>query len=116
LQQDEIADHVPERVKHLPTALLALTVDHADDVPHVVRHVRVTAHRVRVLVHIRTLPAKLRMLRNGLERVGIAAIVVNPDRAGRVQSRVVKRRPSQYSRMTKRRAALKRELMKARGP
>jgi hypothetical protein len=48
-------------------------------------------------------------------RLVAAAIVVNPNRPGRVQPRVVKRRPLGYSRMTKPRAVLKRALMKSSG-
>ena len=75
-----------------------------------------------VAVHLETTPERislmdvLRLLRHGLNRLIVAAIVVNPDRPGRVQPRVVKRRPLQYSRMTKPRAVLKRQLMKTGGP
>lgn len=71
--------------------------------------------------HLETTPERvslidvLRLLRYGLDRLVAAASVVNPDRPGRVQPRVVKRRPLQYSRMTRPRAVLKRELMKSGG-
>jgi Transposase DDE domain len=39
-------------------------------------------------------------------------LVVNPDRPGRVEPRVVKRRPKQYPRMTKPRKELRKHLMK----
>ncbi|HRS28683.1 MAG: IS4 family transposase [Phycisphaerae bacterium] len=68
--------------------------------------------------HLQTTPERislldvLRLLRYGVIRLVAAAIVVNPNRPGRVQPRVVKRRPLQYSRMTQPRAVLKRALMK----
>jgi hypothetical protein len=74
-----------------------------------------------IAVHLETTPERvslidvLRLLRHGLDRVLAAAIVVNPDRPGRIQPRVVKRRPLGYSRMTRPRAVLKRELMKTAG-
>ena len=58
----------------------------------------------------------LRLLRQGLAGVTDAAITVNPDRPDRHQPRVVKRRPLQYSRMTRPRAVLKRELMNNSSP
>jgi hypothetical protein len=78
--------------------------------------------KTMLAVHLETTPERislidvLRLLRHGLDRVVLAAIVVNPDRPGRVQPRVVKRRPLQYSRMTRPRAQLKRELMKTPSP
>jgi hypothetical protein len=69
-------------------------------------------------VHLETTPERVslidvvRLLRQGLDRVVTATIVVNPNRPGRCQPRVVKRRPLQYSRMTKPRAVLKRKLMR----
>jgi hypothetical protein len=54
----------------------------------------------------------VRPLCHGLDRTSNAAIVVNPDRPSRVQPRVVKRRPLGYSRMTRPRDKLKRELMR----
>ncbi len=50
----------------------------------------------------------LRLLRQGLTHLATAAIVLNPHRPGRHQPRVVKRRPLQYTRMTKPRSELKR--------
>ena len=73
-----------------------------------------------IAVHLETTPERvslidvLRLLRHGLDRLA-AAIVVNPDRPGRIQPRMVKRRPLQYSRMTRPRAVLKRELIKTGG-
>lgn len=75
-----------------------------------------------IAAHLDTAPERvsfidvLRLLRHGLDRLAAAAIVINPDRPGRHQPRVVKRRPLGYSRMTKPRAVLKRELMKSRSP
>ena len=76
-----------------------------------------------IAVHLETTPERvslidvLRLLRHGLDRAAVAvAIVVNPDRPGRIQPRMVKRRPLQYSRMTRPRAVLKRELIKTGGP
>ena len=75
-----------------------------------------------IAVHLETTPERVsfidlvRLLRHGLDRVAVAAIVINPNRPGRVQPRVVKRRPLQYSRMTQPRYILKRELMKQHGP
>jgi hypothetical protein len=43
---------------------------------------------------------------------GLPELVVNPDRPGRVEPRVVKRRPKQYSRMTRPRRELRKHLMK----
>ena len=68
-------------------------------------------------LHLETQPARislldvLRLLRHGLTHVGTATIVVNPHRPGRPQPRVVKRRPLEYSRMTRPRHELKRELL-----
>lgn len=42
----------------------------------------------------------------------LSVLVVNPSRCGRVEPRVVKRRPKQYFRMTKPRAVLRKELPK----
>ncbi len=53
----------------------------------------------------------LRLLRYELTHLAAAALIVNPDRPGRGQLRVVRRRPLQYSRMTRPRAELKRELL-----
>jgi len=70
-------------------------------------------------LHLETTPQRvslidvLRLLRYGLTHIVTAAIVINPDRPGRHQPRVVKRRPLEYSRMTQPRAVLKRALMKA---
>jgi hypothetical protein len=78
----------------------------------------ICAVRTIVALHLATTPARisvrdvLRLLRYGVARVAHAAIVVNPDRTGRIQPRVVKRRPLQYSRMTRPRAELKRELLR----
>jgi len=69
-------------------------------------------------LHLETQPARislvdvLRLLRCGLAHVVTATIVVNPHRPGRHQPRVVKRRPLEYSRMTRPRAELKRELLR----
>ena len=41
---------------------------------------------------------------------GVADLVINPYRPGRVEPRVVRRRPKQYDRMTRPRAELKTQL------
>jgi hypothetical protein len=77
---------------------------------------------VVIALHLDTTPARvslidvLRLLRHGLAGVDNASITLNPDRPGRHQPRVVKRRPLGYSRMTRPRAELKRELMKNSSP
>lgn len=82
----------------------------------------ICAAMTAIAEHLQTAPERvsfidvLRLLRHGLDRVAAAAIVINPDRPGRVQPRVTKRRPLQYSRMTRPRAELKRELMKTHSP
>jgi hypothetical protein len=80
----------------------------------------ICAVRTVLALHLETRPERislldvLRLLRHGLRHVAAAAIVVNPDRPGRRQPRVVKRRPLQYSLMTRPRGELKRELMRNR--
>ncbi|MBN2448294.1 MAG: transposase, partial [Phycisphaerae bacterium] len=77
-----------------------------------------------IALHLETTPERvslidvLRLLRYGLMNVtpAIATITLNPNRPGRHQPRVVKRRPLGYSRMTRPRAELKRELMKTSSP
>lgn len=75
------------------------------------------AVRTVIAVHLETEPVRvsvldvLRLLCVGLDRVVDPAIVLNPDRPGRVQPRVVKRRPLGYSRMTRPRRELKRKLL-----
>ncbi len=46
----------------------------------------------------------------GIEEGDLTDLIVNPSRRGRVEPRVVKRRPKQYSRMTKPRAELHKSL------
>jgi hypothetical protein len=46
----------------------------------------------------------------GVEEADASVLVVNPSRRGRVEPRVVKRRPKQYMRMTKPRAELRKML------
>ena len=41
----------------------------------------------------------------------LSVLLVNPVRTGRVEPRVMKRRPKQYPRMTKPRSVLRKELM-----
>ncbi len=49
----------------------------------------------------------------GSERgADVSVLVVNPSRRGRVEPRVVKRRPKQYFRMTKPRVVLRKKLPK----
>ena len=75
------------------------------------------AVRTVIAVHLETAPARVslldvvRLLCCRLDRVADAAIVVNLDRPGRVQPRVVKRRPLGYSRMTRPRRELKQKLL-----
>jgi len=78
----------------------------------------ICAVRTLAALHLQTTPDRislldvLRLLRHGLTSLAQAAIVVNPDRPGRHQPRVVKRRPKQYSLMTQPRAVLKRQLFR----
>jgi hypothetical protein len=46
----------------------------------------------------------------GVEEADVSVLVVNPSRPGRVEPRVVKRRPKQYMRMTKPRSELRKSL------
>ena len=46
----------------------------------------------------------------GVEGSDASVLVVNPPRRGRVEPRVVKRRPKQYMRMTKPRGVLRKQL------
>ena len=46
----------------------------------------------------------------GVEEADESVLVVNPSRPGRVDPRVVKRRPKQYMRMTKPRSVLRNQL------
>lgn len=48
----------------------------------------------------------------GVEEGSLTVLVVNPSRRGRVEPRVVKRRPKQYMRMTKPRSTLRKQLPK----
>jgi hypothetical protein len=48
----------------------------------------------------------------GVEAADVSVLVVNPPRRGRVEPRVVKRRPKQYMRMTEPRSALRKQLPK----
>ena len=73
-----------------------------------------------IAIHLETTPQRislidtLRLLRKGLSSLVTAAIELVPDRPGRYQPRVVKRRSLQYSRMTKPRRVLKHEIMRNR--
>jgi hypothetical protein len=49
----------------------------------------------------------------GVEEADESVIVINPPRPGRVEPRVVKRRPKQYTRMTKPRSELRNQLPQA---
>lgn len=70
-------------------------------------------------LHLETTPERislidtLRLLRVGISTLTAAAIECVPHRPGRTQPRVVKRRPLQYSRMTRPRHELIQELMKS---
>jgi len=55
----------------------------------------------------------LRWLRKADDGRVLIDLIVNPKRPGRVEPRVVKRRPKEYPRMTKPRAELRQALMKA---
>ncbi len=46
----------------------------------------------------------------GVEEADVSVLVVNPSRPGRVEPRVVKRRPKQYIRMTEPRSVLRKQL------
>jgi hypothetical protein len=48
----------------------------------------------------------------GAEEADVTVLVINPSRRGRVEPRVVKRRPKQYMRMTKPRSELRKQLPK----
>ncbi len=48
----------------------------------------------------------------GVEEADVSVLVVNPSRPGRVEPRVVKRRPKQYMRMTEPRPVLRKQLPK----
>ena len=48
------------------------------------------------------------------EEEALPKIVVNPDRPDRVEPRVVKRRPKEYDRMTRRRAELRGQLLEGK--
>jgi Transposase DDE domain len=48
----------------------------------------------------------------GVEEADASVIVINPERPGRVEPRVVKRRPKQYMRMTEPREVLRKQLPK----
>ncbi len=48
----------------------------------------------------------------GVEEADVSVLVVNPSRPGRVEPRVVKRRPKQYIRMTEPRPVLRKQLPK----
>ena len=75
-----------------------------------------------IAVHLETTPERVsfidlvRLLRHGLDRVAVAAIVINPNRPAACNPAWSNARPLQYSRMTQPRYILKRELMKQRGP
>lgn len=62
----------------------------------------VTADRVSLVDTVRWLI--------GVEEADESVLVVNPSRPGRVEPRVVKRRPKQYMRMTKPRSELRKQL------
>ena len=53
----------------------------------------------------------VRWLRSAKQGSALCKLVVNPDRPGRVEPRVVKRRPKNYDRMTRPRAELRRRLL-----
>jgi hypothetical protein len=48
----------------------------------------------------------------GVEEADASVLVVNPSRRGRVEPRVVKRRPKQYMRMNEPRSTLRKQLPK----
>jgi len=55
-----------------------------------------------------------RWLASANEEEALPKIVVNPDRPDRVEPRVVKRRPKEYDRMTRRRAELRGQLLEGK--
>ena len=56
----------------------------------------------------------LRWLAHAPPRAGVPDLVINPDRSGRIQPRVTKRRPKQYPRMRQPRAELLQLLLQGR--
>jgi hypothetical protein len=56
----------------------------------------------------------VRWLRSAQKTEALGKLVVNPYRPGRVEPRVVKRRPKEYDRMTRPRAELRRELLEGK--
>lgn len=81
----------------------------------------VCAVRTAAAQHLRTTPERisvidvLRLLRHGLANTAHPALVVNPNRPGRHQPRVRKRRPPKYPLMTRPRAELKKKLLENEG-
>jgi hypothetical protein len=76
------------------------------------RVMRAAADRQGVPVERISFVDALRWLRQAKPGEEVPALVVNPDRPGRYEPRVKKRRPKQYPRMTRPRAELKKQLRK----
>ena len=53
----------------------------------------------------------LRWLREGTASPDLSALVVNPERPGRIEPRAVKRRPKEYDRLNKPRRELRKLLL-----
>jgi DDE family transposase len=79
---------------------------------NLVRSIMVESARVqRVAPERVSLVDAVRWLVGGEGDEDLSVLLVNPARTGRVEPRVVKRRPKQYPRMTKPRSVLRKELM-----
>ena len=76
------------------------------------RVMRAAADRQGVGVDRISFVDALRWLRQAKAEEELPALVVHPNRPGRFDPRVKKRRPKQYPRMTRLRAELKKELRK----
>jgi hypothetical protein len=76
------------------------------------RVMRAAADRQGVAVDRVSFVDALRWLRQARPGEGLPDLIVHPDRPGRFDPRVKKRRPKQYPRMTRPRDELKRELRK----
>ena len=72
------------------------------------RHSACTSEQVRAVLELTGVYHEAAAL--ALYEVGVQVLVVNPARPGRVEPRVVKRRPKQYMRMTRPRAVLRKQL------
>jgi hypothetical protein len=78
------------------------------------RVMRVAADRQKVAVDRISFVDALRWLRRARPGEGVPELVVHPERSGRFEPRVKKRRPKQYRMMTRPRADLKQQLLDQR--